>query len=180
MTSDGIKYVRRPINKRYDVRYQIPTVKHGGGNVMVWGYFSRNGVGPLVQIEGNMDRFMYENILKMHMLPYAKENMPPEWYFQHDNDPKHKSKHIIDFMKRKKVRVLEWPSQSSDLNPIEHLWEELDRRVRCRNYSNKQALFHALQKEWEKIPFERIQKLVDSMPARCAAVIKANGYATKY
>lgn len=180
VSSDGIKYVRRPVNKRYDVRYQIPTVKHGGGNVMVWGCFSRYGVGPLIRIEGNMDRFMYENILKMQMLPYAKENMPPEWYFQHDNDPKHKSSYVTEFMKREKVKVLEWPSQSADLNPIEHLWEELDRRVRCRNYSNKEDLFQALQKEWKNIPLDRIQKLVDSMPNRCEAVIKAKGYATKY
>jgi len=83
-------------------------------------------------------------------------------------------------MKREKVKVLEWPSQSADLNPIEHLWEELDRRVRCQKYSNKEALFQTLKKEWGKIPLDRIQKLVDSMPARCDAVITANGYATKY
>lgn len=95
MPSDGIKYIRRPVNKRYDaIRYQVPTIKcaHGGGSVaMVWGCFSRYGVGPLVRIEGNMDRFMYENILKTQIIPYSKENMPSGWYFQHDNDPKHTS-----------------------------------------------------------------------------------------
>lgn len=180
VSSDGIRYVRRPINKRFDIQYQIPTVKHGGGNIMVWGCFSRYGVGPLVRIEGTMDRFMYADILKKQMLPYAKENMPPSWYFQQDNDPKHKSKHVSDFMKLMKIELLEWPSQSADLNPIEHLWEELDRRVRCRNYSNKDDLYEALCNEWSRIPIDRLQKLVDSMPARCEAVIKANGYATKY
>lgn len=180
MSSDGIKYVRRPRNKRHDVRYQVPTVKHGGGNVMVWGCFSRHGVGPLVRVDGIMDRFVYENILNTHMVPYAKENMPPGWVFQHDNDPKHKSNHIKAFLKRIKVKVFDWPSQSADLNPIEHLWEELDRRVRRRNYSNKEAFFQALKSEWANIPYERIQKLVDSMPARCAAVEKSKGYATKY
>lgn len=149
-------------------------------NIMVWGCFSRYGVGPLVRIEGTMDRFMYADILKKQMLPYAKENMPPSWYFQQDNDPKHKSKHVSDFMKLMKIELLEWPSQSADLNPIEHLWEELDRRVRCRNYSNKDDLYEALCNEWSRIPTDRLQKLVDSMPARCEAVIKANGYATKY
>ena len=180
VSSDGIRYVRRPVNKRFDVRYQIPTVKHGGGNVMVWGCFSRHGVGPLFKIDGIMDRFVYAEILKKQMLPYAQINMPPGWLFQQDNDPKHKSKHVSDFMKLAKIKLLEWPSQSADLNPIEHLWEELDRRVRCRNYSNKDALYEALRNEWSKIPIDRLQKLVDSMPARCEAVLKAKGYATKY
>lgn len=46
VSSDGISYVRHPTNERNNVRYQIPTVKLGGGNVMVWRCFSRNNVGP--------------------------------------------------------------------------------------------------------------------------------------
>lgn len=38
-SSDGIRYIRRPVGKRYDIRYQVPTVKHGGGSVMVWSKF---------------------------------------------------------------------------------------------------------------------------------------------
>lgn len=180
MSSDGIKYVRRPKNKKYDYRYQIPTVKHGGGSIMVWGCFSRSGVGPLVRIEGNMDRFEYAKILKTEMLPYAKRHMRARWYFQQDNDPKHRSKYISDLLNREKVKVLKWPSQSPDLNPIEHLWEELSRRVKVQNYSNKDTLYEALKNEWYNIPMNLLHKLIDSMPARCAAVIKAKGYATKY
>lgn len=179
-SSDGIKYVRRPKNKRNDVRYQVPTVKHGGGNVMVWGCFSRSGVGPLVKIEGKMDRFAYRKILEEHMIPHAKRNMPRNWLFQHDNDPKHSSGHVKELFVKKKIKVLEWPSQSPDVNPIEHLWDELDRRVRVKKCSNVQSFFEALKEEWSKIPQERLAKLVDSMPDRCSAVIKAKGYATSY
>lgn len=93
-SSDGIRYIRRPINKRNDIKYQVPTVKHGGGNVMVWGCFSRDGIGPLHRINGIMDKFMYADILKKHMLPHAKLKMPRGWWFQQDNDPKHASKHV--------------------------------------------------------------------------------------
>ena len=87
--SDGMKRVRRPPNKRLDPRYCQGTVKHGGGNVMVWGCFSGSGTGPLHKIEGIMDRFMYKDILEQVMLPHAEWNMPLSWIFQHDNDPKH-------------------------------------------------------------------------------------------
>lgn len=179
-SSDGIKYIRRPKNERYNIRYQVPTVKHGGGNVMVWGCFSRKGVGPLFHIESNMDRFAYQEILDTQMLPYAKRNMPRDWKFQQDNDPKHSSRYVKEYFKKQKIQVLDWPSQSPDLNPIEHMWEELDRRVKTRNYTNKNEFFAALKTEWSIIPLDRIFKLIDSMPRRCKAVINANGYATKY
>ena len=72
------------------------------------------------------------------------------------------------------------PSQSPDLNPIQHLWEELERRIRQRKFANRAQLLQCLLEEWKKIPLSRLTALVDSMPSRCEAVIKANGYATKY
>ena len=60
---------------------------------MLWGCFSRNGVGPLVKIVGNVDATYYIcNIWAAVMLPYAEEEMPLRWVFQQDNDPKHTSK----------------------------------------------------------------------------------------
>jgi hypothetical protein len=100
--------------------------------------------------------------------------------FQHNNDPKHQSKLIEEYCSKKKIDILKWPSQSPDLNPIEHLWEELDRRIRTQNYSNQDDLFCALKKEWAKIPQNSIIKLIESMPRRCKAVLSAKGYATKY
>jgi hypothetical protein len=147
---------------------------------MVWGCFSSKGTGPLVRVNGIMDRFVYKDILDKNMLPYAKKHMPKKWIFQQDNDPKHKSKLLQEYFAAKKITVLEWPSQSPDLNPIEHLWEELDRQIRVKNYSNGAELFTALQVEWDKIPMSRISKLIESMPRRCKAVIESKGYATKY
>lgn len=179
-TSDGIQYVRRPVGTRFEPKYQLPTVKHGGGHVMVWGCFCRNGVGPLVRIEGTMDRFHYAEILQEHMLPFAKRHVGRGWLFQHDNDPKHASKHVAEWLQKQKVRVLEWPSQSPDLNPIEHLWDELGRRVADKKCTNVDHLMTTLTEEWNNIPASRLETLVKSMPNRCRAVINTKGYATKY
>lgn len=176
----GVTYVRRPIACRNDVRYQVPTVKHGGGSVLVWGCFSSSGVGPLIQIQGTLDQVQYRSILEDSMLPHARETMPQGWIFQQDNDPKHTAKTVKAWFRRHRVRVLEWPSQSPDLNPIEHLWDELGRRANAQKCTNLRDLFGLLQREWAAIPQHVIDTLIDSMPRRCASVIKAKGFSTKY
>ena len=79
-----------------------------------------------------------------------------------------------------KVNLLPWLAQSPDLNPIEHLWKEVDRRLQGVNYSKEGDLMAAIEREWKKIPLNRTMKLIDSIPRRCQAVIRAKGFATKY
>ena len=178
--SDGISYVRRPANKRFEPKYQIPTIKHGGGNVMVWGCFSRNGVGPIVQIEEKMNAIVYRDILRDAMVTFAERNMAQSFLFQHDNDPKHKSKFVSEWFRQERIEVLPWPSQSPDLNPIEHLWDHLDRQIKGRNAKNAKEKFKIIKEEWQKIPVDVCRNLVDSMQKRCFEVIKTLGFPTKY
>lgn len=149
-------------------------------NFFISGCFSRDQVGPLVKVDGIMTAQDYRNILDLNMIPHAQGKMPADWIFQDDNDPKHSSRLVKDWIAANNVDRMEWPSQSPDLNPIEHLWEELDRRIRTRSFRNASELMHALKEEWDKIPQAVIANLVDSMPRRCEAVIRAKGYSTKY
>ncbi|CDQ73091.1 unnamed protein product [Oncorhynchus mykiss] len=78
------------------------------------------------------------------------------------------------------VCVLEWPSQSPDLNPIENLWKELKTAVHKCSPSNLTELELFCKAEWENISVSRCAKLIETYPKRLTAVIAAKGGATKY
>lgn len=101
--NDEKQYVRRPMGRRYDARYQIPTVKHSGGNVQIWNVFSAQGVDPLIEIKRNMDGVMYCDILDNNLLQNAESNMSENWVILHDNDPKHSSKVVQQWLSSKDI-----------------------------------------------------------------------------
>jgi hypothetical protein len=80
------------------------------------------------------------------------------------------------------IKVLDWPAQSPDLNPIEHLWSIL--KFHLAAYPTPppsiEELWKRVEAEWEKIPKEECLKLINSMPRRVAAVLKVKGGYTKY
>lgn len=127
-----------------------------------------------------MNAEMYRDILESHMLPHFRSNMPENSLFQHDNDPKHTSRLVRSYLEEANIDVLEWPPQSPDLNPIENLWDLVDREIRKRKHSNCAQLMDHIRSEWEQIPSNVLESLIDSMPRRLRAVVSNKGFATKY
>uniref|UniRef100_A0AAZ3NS11 Tc1-like transposase DDE domain-containing protein n=1 Tax=Oncorhynchus tshawytscha TaxID=74940 RepID=A0AAZ3NS11_ONCTS len=78
-----------------------------------------------------------------------------------------------------RTNLLEWPSQSPDLNLIEHLWKDLKIAVQRHSPSNLTELEGICREEWAKLPKYRCAKLVASYPRRLEAVIAAKGTSTK-
>jgi len=180
---DGRRWVWRQPKEKFDVNCLIPTHKSGQDGIMVWGCFHKNGLGPLVRLDGRVNSRDYINLLQDNFLPYLdsledKENL----IFQEDNAPIHTSRLSKEWKARNNLTNLPWPPQSPDLNPIEHLWDVLERKIRARNPlpKNKEELWQILQEEWSQIDNSVIQSLVDSMPRRVTAVIESKGNPTKY
>lgn len=180
----GLNSARRVWRKKkdeYNPKNTIPTVKHGGGNIIFWGCFSAKGTGRLHRIEGRMDGAMYRQILADNLLPSVRAlKMGRGWVFQHDNDPKHTAKATKEWLRKKHLKVLEWPSQSPDLNPIENLWRELKVRVARQQPRNLKALEKICMEEWAKIPAAVCANLVKDYRKRLVSVIANKGFCTKY
>jgi len=175
-------FVRRRVGERLKLECMKGTVKHGGGNVMVWGAMCSQGVGYFVHIDEIMTGEVYRLILDANLLPSAEFLMHGQesWIFQQDNDPKHTSRTAQQWLRENQVTAMDWPPQSPDLNPIENLWDLLDRKRNEIHARNAAQLFQILTDAWASILPEDCQKLINSMPRRLQAVIDANGGPINY
>ena len=166
--------------EKYNPELMQGSIKHDK-KIMVWGCFAACGVGNLHRITGIMDKKVYQQILIHHMRPSGSKLFGSHNYvFQQDNDPKHTARTVKDYFRNKRIHLLSWPAQSPDLNPIENLWSTLDSKCRERRPQNEKELFTVLENAWKRLPRDLLTNLVDSMPRRCAEVIKSKGYPISY
>lgn len=182
--SDGRKWCWKTPTGGLQSRHVSKTVKHGGGSIMIWGCMTASGPGFMTKIDGGLDSELYCRILDDELRKTI------DWYklnrgkliFQHDNDPKHTAKRTKEWIRNNHLQTLEWPAQSPDLNPIENLWNLLKRKLASyeRAPTGVLDLWERVQVEWDKITREDCLHLIESMPDRISAVLKAKGGYTKY
>ncbi len=139
---------------------------------MVWGCFAASGPGWLAIIDGTMNSAFYQKILKENVRPSVCDlKLKRTWVMQQDNDPKHTSKSTSEWLKKKQIKVLEWPSQNPDLNPIEMMWHDLKQSIHTRKPSNVAELKQFCKEEWAEIPPQRCERLIASYHKCLIAVV---------
>lgn len=188
--NDGRRRVYRRRGERFAQACFEESVAYGGGSCMFWGGISIDGKTELVCVsrsgggrgQGSLTASRYiTEILEEHVVPYAGF-VGDGFMLMHDNARCHTAIIVRDYLQEVEIPVMQWPARSPDLNPIEHLWDEVKRRVRAREPAptTLQELETACITEWENIPQESVVTLVRSMKDRMEAVIKARGGNTRF
>lgn len=149
---------------------------------MVWGAYGYNGKSDLAIIDHRLNSEDYQEILKNKLLHVGSRIGGRGWIFQQDNASIHNSGSTKAWLEKKKVRCLDHPAKSPDLNPMENLWGILSHNVYAhgRQYNSRRELEKAIHEEWAKIPIEVLRKLSDSMKNRIFEVILNQGKFTHY
>jgi transposase len=178
--------VWRVPGEAYDEGCLVPTFKSGRTSVMVWGCVAYNRKGPLIFLpkDRRTGHDYVELILAGPLWDFYKEIYDERGVAKvmEDGAPTHTSKAAKTFREMNSLETIPHPAQSPDLNPIEHVWKQLKMAVNKRSQIPRDAdsLRNALLEEWDKLDLETINRMIESMPDRVDAVLKAKGRSTRY
>ncbi|GFV34965.1 transposable element Tcb1 transposase [Trichonephila clavipes] len=161
----------RPENIQEKDRYPTCTI-------MAWAGIMINGRTRLhVVANGTMTGQRYIDEVLLPHVRLFRGAVGDKFVFMDDNATCHRTLAVQDCLDSEGIQRLVWPARSPDLNPIENVWDALGRQVAGRNYppTNKNTLIRALTEEWDKLPLELLDNVVQSMVRRVECCITLHG-----
>ncbi|UYV78948.1 hypothetical protein LAZ67_17000439, partial [Cordylochernes scorpioides] len=145
-----------------------------GGSLLVWAGISSSRRTPLhIFSGGTLTAQRYrDEILEPYLRPY-RDQIGHNLILMDDNARPHRARLVNEYLQSENIRRMDWPARSPDLNPIEHVWDALGKRIGARHPSPRTLveLRTALLEEWGLLPLDLLQSLVNSMRARCETLI---------
>lgn len=181
--NDGRARVYRRRNERFIPCCLSSRVPFGGGSIIVWGGITLNDRTDLVVIRnGSLTAQRCVNEVLDVQVRHRAEAEGDNFIFMHDGARPHAAGIVRQYLQSHNITTLGWPACSPDLNPIEHVWDQLGRSIRSRQNqpTTLGELEIALREEWERLPQENLRWLIRTMPQRIRAVISVRGGNTRY
>ncbi|CAN9501504.1 unnamed protein product [Ophioblennius macclurei] len=159
--------------------------EEGAGSLMLWAMFCWDTLGPALHVDSGLDPQSYLDIVADHVHPFMGVMFPEGGgLFQQDNAPCYVADSVQRWFEEhdQEFTVLTWPPNSPDLNPIEHLWDLLDKQIQAMEDPphTLQDFKDLLLTFWCQIPQETFRSVVQSMPERVSAVFASQGGLTQY
>ena len=177
--STGGRNVRRPRSAdRFDPKYTKPRVRKPA-TIIFWGGISASGtrVHGFFKPKEMVNSSTYISMLKKKAVPVLKqENL----ILCHDRAPPHTSKSTRAFLAKEGIKTMHTPGGSPDAMPIENIFGLMKRRLEDVPTRNLEELKSEVVDVWRNLPVAYLEEICTSMRRRCLAIIRNNGYPTKY
>lgn len=136
----------------------------------------------LIRIPQNMTSQIYvEQVITPFIYPIRNE-LGENFIFMDDNARPHRARRVLDTLEVGHITRLNWPANSPDMNPIEHMWDYITRAIhnRINPPQNENELVVAAVEEWDNISQDTINRLIISMPSRVNMLFQRRGGHTDY
>ncbi|GFV29221.1 transposable element Tc3 transposase [Trichonephila clavipes] len=152
--------------------------RYGGRGVLVWGGIMLGSRTDLHIFDaGSVNGTRYCNEI---LLPYVllfRGYMGLQFLFMDDNAPCHRTVAADQLLESEDIERMDWLVRSPDLNPIEHVWDFLGRRLAFRTLPpvTIRELRLVLQDKWAAMPQQLIGTLILSMGRRCETCLAVRG-----
>ncbi|GFU00865.1 transposable element Tcb2 transposase [Trichonephila clavipes] len=152
--------------------------KYGGRGVLVWGGIMLGSRTDLHIFDaGSVNGTRYCNEILLPYVRLFRGAMGLQFLFMDDNAPCHRTVAAQQLLESEDIERMDWPARSPDLNPIEHAWDFLGRRLAARTLPTVtiRELRLALQDKWAAMPQQVIDTLILSMGRRCETCLAVRG-----
>ncbi|GFV75082.1 transposable element Tcb2 transposase [Trichonephila clavipes] len=167
---------------RYHQENTIERHRYGGAEWLVWGGIILGSRTDLHVQSVTMTGHIYWYVILEQYVRLFRGAMGAEFLFMDDNARPHRANILDECLQSENITRMVWPTYSPNLNPIQHVWDMLGRRIAARQPPPAilPKFWKALLDEWCNIPQDQIDNLILSKPRRCKASIASFGRHTPH